>query len=186
LFSAKVPGYRSASTPAKSSSSDKWWIRCIGSVVLHIYHYFHYEVTVLRRLMANTVILRTRSMGCCVASSLSVSSRWSGKGCSWDKRAACTACTCHSSRAISARWASNCTVYAPLSLSQRLGCLTSPLSLSHFGGRPRRFPRPVARVSRHSMAAASTSRSAFNSAMIRLRFTLSRLQEPGDVFMPPR
>src|ERR1017187_7741725 len=36
------------------------------------------------------------------------------------------------------------------------------------------------------MAAASTSRSAFRSWMIRLRSTLSRLQEPGNVLVPPR
>src|ERR1017187_6509615 len=35
------------------------------------------------------------------------------------------------------------------------------------------------------MAAASLSRSTFRSWMIRLRSTLCRLQEPGDVFVPP-
>src|ERR1019366_8046618 len=45
--------------------------------------------------------------------------------------------------------------------------------------------RPAASRSRHSMAAASLSRSTFRSWMIRLRSTLCRLQEPGDVFVPP-
>src|ERR1035441_9483174 len=65
------------------------------------------------------------------------------------------------------------------------GCLPSPLSLSHTGGRPRFLPRPAASCSRHPMAAASLSRSTFRSWMIRLRSTLSRLQEPGHVFVSP-
>src|ERR1035437_2433297 len=52
-------------------------------------------------------------------------------------------------------------------------------------GRPRFLTRPAASRSRHSMAAASLSRSTFRSWMIRLRSTLCRLQEPGDVFVPP-
>jgi hypothetical protein len=36
------------------------------------------------------------------------------------------------------------------------------------------------------MAAASVSRSAFSSAMILLRFTLRRPEEPRNVFVPPR
>src|ERR1039457_2975817 len=58
--------------------------------------------------------------------------------------------------------------------------------LRQAGGRPRFLPRPAARRSRHSMAAASLSRSTFRSWMIRLRSTLSRLQQPGDVFVTPR
>src|ERR1039457_5016684 len=73
-----------------------------------------------------------------------------------------------------------------LGASALLGWLPSPLSPSHFGGRPRFLPRPPASRSRHSMAAASTSRSTFRSWMIRLRSTLRRLQKPGHVFVPPR
>src|ERR1035441_5519190 len=56
--------------------------------------------------------------------------------------------------------------------SALLGCVPSPLSLSHFGGRPRFLARPAASCSRHSMDAASLSRSTFRSWMIRLRSTL--------------
>ena len=67
-----------------------------------------------------------------------------------------------------------------------LAACALPVCLSHHGGRPRYLTRHAASCSRHSMAAASLSRSTFRSWMIRLRSTLSRLQEPGNVFMPPR
>src|ERR1035437_4771276 len=60
------------------------------------------------------------------------------------------------------------------------------VALGNFGGRPRFLARPAASCSRHSMAAASLSRSTFRSWMIRLRSTLCRLQEPGHVLVPPR
>ena len=60
------------------------------------------------------------------------------------------------------------------------------IGFSQAGGRPRFLTRPVASFSRHSMAAASASRSPFKSWMIRLRSTLRRLQEPSNVFVPPR
>jgi hypothetical protein len=44
-----------------------------------------------------------------------------------------------------------------------LAACALPVCLSYHGGRPRFFPRPAARRSRCSMAAASTSRSAFRS-----------------------
>src|ERR1017187_7609165 len=67
------------------------------------------------------------------------------------------------------------------------GCLPSALSRSQAGGRPRRLPRLVSiSCSRHSMAAASVSRSALSFSMIGFQSTLRRLQEPGNVFMPPR
>src|ERR1019366_936409 len=73
-----------------------------------------------------------------------------------------------------------------LGASALLGCVPSPLSLSHFGGRPRFLTRPAARRSRHSMAAASVSRSALSFSMIVFKSTLRRPQEPGHVFVPPR
>jgi hypothetical protein len=66
-----------------------------------------------------------------------------------------------------------------------LGCVPSPLSLSHSGGRPRFLTRVAISCSRHSMAAARTSRSFFSSAMIRSRSTLCRFQQPGHIFVPP-
>src|ERR1035441_6028191 len=57
--------------------------------------------------------------------------------------------------------------------------------LSHFGGRPRFLARPAASCSRHSMAAASVSRSALSFSMIVFKSTLGRLQEPGHIFVPP-
>jgi hypothetical protein len=44
-----------------------------------------------------------------------------------------------------------------------LAACALPVCLSHHGGRPRFLPRPAASRSRHSMAAASASRSAFRS-----------------------